>query len=245
MEEHRKRKFKPNKEFAKKANIKNMCEYQELVDMANDDYEGFWGKMAKENIDWIEPFNQVLDESNAPHYSWFVGGKLNVSAQCIDRHLENRKNKAAIIFEGELGDKQVITYRELYYEVGKTANLLKNKFDIKKGDRVVIYMPMIPEAAYMMLACARIGAIHSVVFGGFSAEALRDRIEDAEAKLVITADGAYRRGKPYMLKPVVDEALKKGCESVKKVLIVERNHEDIEYVPGRDYVYNELVQLEK
>ncbi len=236
--------FMPNRSFAKEARIKNMCEYRDLILEAEEDYEGFWAKLADEKIDWIKPFEKTLDSSQAPHYKWFVGGKLNVSYQCIDRHLDLRKNKAAIIFEGELGDKKVITYRELYYEVNKTANLLKNRFDIKKGDRVVIYLPMIPEAAFMMLACARIGAIHSIVFGGFSAEALRDRIIDAEAKLVITSDGAYRRGKPYLLKPVVDEALKEGCECVKKVLIVQRNNEDISYVPGRDYIYNELVELE-
>lgn len=237
--------FKPDRAFSKNANIKNLCEYEDLCLDAQEDFEGFWGKLAREKIDWIEPFSQVLDESDAPFYKWFVGGKLNVSAQCIDRHMETRKNKAAIIFEGELGDSRIITYRELFYEVKRTANLLKNRFGVKKGDRVVIYMPMIPEAAFMMLACARIGAIHSVVFGGFSAEALRDRIIDAEAKLVITADGAFRRGKPYMLKPVVDEALKdRACPSVEKVLIVIRNQGDINYVPGRDYIYNEMINLE-
>jgi len=244
-ETHKKPIFEPNRVFSKEAAIRNMCEYKELRHQMEEDYEGFWAKLADEKINWMTPYHTVLDESNAPFYKWFSGGKMNVSVQCIDRHLETRKNKAAIIFEGELGDKQVITYRELYYEVCKTANLLKNKFDIKKGDRVVIYMPMIPEAAFMMLACARIGAIHSVVFGGFSAEALRDRIIDAQAKLVITADGAYRRGKPYMLKNVVDEALERDCECVKKVLIVTRNNQEINYVAGRDYLYKELVGLEK
>lgn len=237
--------FKPNRAFAKAARIKNLCEYEDLRLDAEEDFEGFWGKLAKEKIEWMEPFSKVLDESEAPFYKWFVGGKLNVCAQCLDRHLDTRKNKAAIIFEGELGDSRIITYRELFYEVKRTANLLKNKFNVKKGDRVVIYMPMIPEVAFMMLACARIGAIHSVVFGGFSAEALRDRIIDAEAKLVITADGAYRRGKPYMLKPVVDDALAGGaCPSIEKVLIVIRNKEEINYVPGRDYIYNEMIGLE-
>jgi len=233
--------FKPNREFSKNARIKNMCEYQELQDFAIRDYEGFWGSYAKEKLEWMEPFHTVLDESNYPFVKWFEGGKLNVSSQCIDRHLNSRKNKAAIIFEGDRGDKQIITYLELYYNVNKFANLLKNEFGVKKGDRVVIYMPMIPEAAYAMLACARIGAIHSIVFGGFSAEALKDRIIDAEAKVVITADGAYRKDKPYMLKPVVDEALK-GETPVKKVLIVERNNEDITWVAGRDYSYNELIK---
>ena len=234
--------YQPNKAFAQNARIKNMCEYQDLVDAANEDYEGFWGAFAQEKIDWFEPFTKVLDESNAPFVKWFSGGKLNVAHQCVDRHIESRKNKAAIIFEGDRGDKQIITYLELYYQVNKFANLLKEDFGVKKGDRVVIYMPMIPEAAYAMLACARIGAIHSIVFGGFSAEALRDRINDAEAKVVITADGAFRKTKPYMLKPVVDEALAEGNSPVEKVLVVERNEEDVEWVAGRDYSYNELIK---
>ncbi|WP_457596046.1 acetate--CoA ligase [Hydrogenimonas sp.] len=236
--------YYPNKAFAKEARIKNMCEYRDLMDWAKEDYEGFWDHFAKEKIDWFEPYHTVLDESDAPFYKWFLGGKLNVSYQCIDRHIDKRKNKAAIIFEGDRGDKQIITYLELYKNVNRFANLLKNEFGVKKGDRVVLYMPMIPEAAYAMLACARIGAIHSVVFGGFSAEALRDRIIDAEAKVVITADGAYRKGKPYMLKPVVDTALEEGCESVEKVLVVQRNMEDIVWIEGRDYSYNELIDLQ-
>ncbi|HEX5623487.1 MAG TPA: acetate--CoA ligase [Sulfuricurvum sp.] len=233
--------FHPNREFAKQARIKNMCEYNDLQNWAKEDYEGFWGHFANEKIDWIKPFTKTLDESDFPFVKWFEGGKLNVSVQCIDRHLESRKNKAAIIFEGDRGDKQIITYLELYYNVNKFANLLKNEFGVKKGDRVVIYMPMIPEAAYAMLACARIGAIHSIVFGGFSAEALKDRIEDAEAKVVITADGAYRKDKPYMLKSVVDEAID-GKSPVQKVLVVERNNEEITWVAGRDYSYNELIK---
>ena len=221
-----------------------MDEYYALMHKAHEDYEGFWGDYAKEKIDWFSPFTKILDESEAPFYKWFVDGKMNVAHQCVDRHLATRKNKAAIIFEGDNGDQQVITYRELSYKVNQTANMFKNQFDIKKGDRVVLYMPMIPEAAVTMLACAKIGAIHSIVFGGFSAEALRDRIMDAEAKLVVTADGAYRKGKPYMLKPVVDKALQEGCECVKNVCIVERNGEDITWVAGRDYSYNELVKNE-
>jgi len=238
---HKKQVFQPNEEFAKDARIKNMSEYQQLQEYATKDYEGFWGSYAKEKLDWIEPFSNVMDESNFPFVKWFDGGKLNVSTQCIDRHLKSRGDKTAIIFEGDRGDKQTITYQELYYNVNKFSNLLKNEFGVKKGDRVVIYMPMIPESAYAMLACARIGAIHSIVFGGFSAEALRDRISDADAKVVITADGAYRKDKPYMLKPVVDDALK-GSTPVEKVLVVERNNEDITWVEGRDYSYNELIK---
>jgi acetyl-CoA synthetase len=236
--------YQPHTEHSKGAAIKSMEEYHALMNEANNDYEGFWAKYANEKIDWFKPFDKVLDESNAPFYRWFDGGKLNVAHQCIDRHLETRKNKAAIIFEGDNGDQRVLTYRELAYEVNKTANMFKNQFDIKKGDRVVLYMPMIPEAAISMLACAKIGAIHSVVFGGFSAEALKDRIIDAEAKLVVTSDGAFRKGSPYMLKPVVDDALSSGCECVKAVCVVERNGEDVNWVEGRDYLYNELIKNE-
>lgn len=235
--------FQPNAEFAKDARIKNMDEYHALCKKAEDNYEGFWGDYAKEKITWTEPFTKVLDESNAPFYSWFEGGKLNVSEQCIDRHLADKKNKVAIIFEGDNGDKQTITYLELSNRVNKFANLLKNKFGVKKGDRVVIYMPMIPEAAFAMLACARLGAIHSIVFGGFSAEALKDRIQDAQAKVVITADGAFRKGKPYMLKPVVDKALS-GDTCVEKVCVIQRNQEDVTWVAGRDYSYNEMIDNE-
>ncbi len=242
MSEVKKPVFQPNPEYAKDARIKSMDEYYALCKEAEEDYEGFWGRYANEKIDWFEPYTNVLDESNMPFVKWFEGGKLNVAHQCIDRHLDSRKNKAAIIFEGDRGDKQIITYLELFYNVNKMANLLKNDFGVEKGDRVVIYMPMIPEAAYAMLACARIGAIHSIVFGGFSSEALRDRIIDAEAKAVITADGAFRKDKPYMLKPVVDKALEEGCECVGKVLVVERNGEDVSWMAGRDYSYNELIK---
>ncbi|WP_457561462.1 AMP-binding protein, partial [Caminibacter pacificus] len=232
--------YYPHKELFKNPTFKNMCEYHDKVREFEKDYEGTWGKLAREKITWFRLYDKILDESNAPFYKWFTGGKLNVSYQCIDRHLDKKKNKAAIIWEGDNGEKRVITYLELYKEVNKFANLLK-EMGVKKGDRVVIYMPMIPEAAFAMLACARIGAIHSVVFGGFSAEALKDRILDAQAKVVITADGAFRKGKPYMLKPVVDKALE-GVDIVEKVIVVERNNEDIEWVEGRDVSYNELIQ---
>ena len=232
--------YYPHKELFENPVFKNMCEYEDMVKEFEKDFEGTWAKLANEKISWFAPFKKVLDESNAPFYKWFINGKLNITYQCIDRHLKDKKNKAAIIWEGDNGEKRIITYLELYREVNKFANLLKS-LGIKKGDRVVIYMPMIPEAAFAMLACARIGAIHSVVFGGFSAESLKDRILDAEAKLVITADGAFRKGKPYMLKPVVDKALE-GVEIVEKVLIVERNKEDIDWIEGRDISYNDLIQ---
>ena len=236
--------YYPNPEFAKDARISSMEAYWELQNRAIDDYEGFWKDFADEKIDWLEPYDKVLDESNAPFYKWFTNGKLNVSNQCIDRHLANRADQNAIVFEGDRGDVEQITYAQLSERVNKMANLLKNKFGVKKGDRVVLYMPMIPEATYAMLACTRIGAIHSIVFGGFSADALRDRIEDAEAKLVITADGAFRKGKPYMLKNVVDDALESGGESVEAVLVVKRNNEEIKWVDGHDYSYNELIDAE-
>lgn len=236
--------YEPNRAFAKEARVKNMCEYKELRLQAAEDYEGFWDKIAKEKIDWFKPYDKVLDESEAPFYKWFVGGKLNVTHQCIGRHLKTRKNKAAIIWEGEDGTRRIIPYLNLYYRVNRFANLLKNQFGIKKGDRVVLYMPMIPEAAFAMLACAKIGAIHSVVFGGFSAEALRDRIVDAKAKLVITADGAFRRGIPYLLKPTVDTALEEKCDFCEKVLVVRRNFEDIDMTEGRDFVYNDMIGKE-
>lgn len=236
--------FEPDRAFAREARIKNMCEYKELRLQAQEDYVGYWDRLAKEKLDWFEPYHTVLDESDAPFYKWFVGGKLNVTHQCIGRHLKTRKNKAAIIWEGEDGTRRIIPYLLLYYRVNRMANLLKNQFGIKKGDRVVLYMPMIPEAAFAMLACAKLGAIHSVVFGGFSAEALRDRIIDAQAKLVITADGAFRRGTPYLLKPMVDKALEEGCECCEKVLVVRRNFEDVDMKPGRDFVYNDIITKE-
>ena len=236
--------FKPKKEMFNEPLVKNMCEYQDIMDAFDDDYEGTWAKLAREKIDWFKPFDRVLNEDNAPFYKWFEGGELNIAWQCVGRHLATKKNKAAIIFEGDNGDQRTLTYRELYYEVNRTANLFRNKFNVEKGDRVVLYMPMIPEAAISMLACAKLGAIHSVVFGGFSAEALRDRIIDAEAKLVVTSDGAFRKGKPYMLKPVVDKALENGCECVKAVCVVERNGEDVHWEAGRDYSYNELIKSE-
>ena len=233
--------YQPNPEFAAKAAIKNMDMYWKLQNKAIEDYEGFWKEFADEKIDWLAPYEKVLDESNAPFYEWFTNGKLNVSNQCIDRHLADKAHKTAILFEGDRGDVERISYAQLSLHVNRMANLLKHEFNVQKGDRVVLYMPMIPESAYAMLACARIGAIHSIVFGGFSSEALKDRIEDAEAKIVITADGAYRKGKPYMLKQVVDEALTQGGKSVEAVLVVKRNNEPIEWVEGRDHNYNELI----
>jgi len=233
--------YQPNPVFAKDAVIPSMEMYQKLQNKAMEDYEGFWKSYADEKIDWLSAYNKVLDESDAPFYKWFTEGRLNVSNQCIDRHLADHSHKTAILFEGDRGEVEHITYAQLSLHVNKMANLLRHEFGVTKGDRVVLYMPMIPEAAYAMLACTRIGAIHSIVFGGFSAEALKDRIEDAEAKIVITADGAYRKGNPYMLKQVVDDALSQGGDSVEAVLVVKRNNEPTEWVEGRDHNYNELI----
>lgn len=236
--------IKPKRTFAREAKVKNICEYEELQLQAEEDFEGFWDKIAKEKLDWNQPYDKVLDESEAPFYKWFTGGKLNAVDQCVNRHLEVRKNKAAIIWEAEDGTRRILTYLLLHHRVNRLSNLLKNKFGIKKGDRVVLYMPMIPETIFAMLACAQIGAVHSVVFGGFSADALRDRIIDAKAKLVITADGAFRRGTPYLLKPTVDKALEEDCDFCQQVLVVRRNKEDVDYIEGRDFIYNDLVRQE-
>jgi acetyl-CoA synthetase len=237
-----KRVFKPAKAFAKKANWskKQVAEYRKAGEKSP---ERFWAKMAKENVSWFTPWKKVLDWK-PPFARWFVGGKLNVSYNCLDRHLEGenswRRNKAAIIWEGEPGDTRVLTYGELHREVCRFANVLKAQ-GVKKGDRVAVYMPMVPELAIAVLACTRIGAPHSVVFGGFSAEALRDRINDAGAKAVVTADGGYRRGQPHALKPAVDEALE-GCPSVESVVVVKRTGQDTKMVPGRDHWWHELME---
>ena len=213
------RRFPPPPEFAAQALAK-----PELYERAKRDRLAFWAEQAL-TLDWLAPWTSVL-EWNPPHAKWFLGGKLNVAANCLDRHLESaRRNKAAIIWEGEPGDRRVLTYWELAREVGRCANALK-ALGVKRGDRVAIYLPMVPEAAIAMLACARIGAIHSVVFGGFSAESLRDRINDASAVALITADGGYRRGQVLPLKRFADEALA-ACPSVRHVLVVRRR-------PGSD-----------
>jgi acetyl-CoA synthetase len=208
------RRFPPPPHFAAQALAR-----PDLYERAKRDRLAFWAEQALA-LDWLAPWNRVL-EWNPPHAKWFVGGKLNVAANCLDRHLENaRRNKAAIIWEGEPGDHRVLTYWELAREVGRCANALKT-LGVKRGDRVAIYLPMVPEAAIAMLACARIGAVHSVVFGGFSAESLRDRINDARAVALITADGGYRRGQLLPLKRFADEALAE-CPTIRHVLVVRR-----------------------
>ncbi|MDQ7004587.1 MAG: acetate--CoA ligase [Ghiorsea sp.] len=200
----------------------SLADRQALCDKFEHDFEGTWADLAKAELAWQKPFTTILNNDNPPFYKWFEDGNINVSANCLDRHVANGLGeRTAIIWEGEPGEVRHISYQELLADVCKAANGLKS-LGINKGDRVVIYMPMIPEAAVAMLACTRIGATHSVVFGGFSAQALRDRIEDAEAKLVITADGGYRRGKIFNLKDSVDEATQESCPSLAHVLVVKR-----------------------
>ena len=236
---HENRKFPPSESFSAAAHIKSEAEYQEMWDRAKDDPAGFWGEMA-ENLDWFEKWDKVLD-GDMPDTKWFTGGKINAAYNCIDRHLKTwRKNKAAIIWEGEPGDTRVLTYQDLHREVCKFANVLK-QLGVGQGDRVTLYMPMIPELAIAMLACARIGATHSIIFGGFSADAVADRNNDAQAKLVVTADAGWRRGKQVPLKVAVDESLEKS-PSVEKVVVVQRTGAEVTMVPDRDYWWHDLMK---
>jgi acetyl-CoA synthetase len=231
------RHFAPSEAFAK-----NAIAQPGLYAEAKADRLGFWAKQARE-LHWHKPFTQTLDFSNPPFAKWFADGQLNISFNCLDRHvLGGNGDRTALIFEGEPGDTKKISYAELTREVKKAANALTS-LGIKAGDRVAIYLPMIPEAIIAMQAVARIGAVHSVIFGGFSAESLASRIEDAQAKLVITADGGYRKGKASALKPAVDEALSAGkCPSVKNVLVVRRTHQDVDWIDGRDVEWSKLVE---
>jgi acetyl-CoA synthetase len=224
--------FKPSDEFVQQALIPSLEQYKELYQQSIQDPEGFWSKQATELLLWREKWETVL-KWEAPFAQWFVGGKLNVSENCLDRHLNGpRRNKAAIIWEGEPGEVRTLTYQQLHREVCKFANVLKRNH-VQKGDRVIIYMPMCPEAAIAMLACARIGAVHSVVFGGFSSAAIKDRLNDSQAKVVITADGGYRRGAIVQLKKNVDEALKDDTQ-VEKVIVFRRANNEISISEGRD-----------
>ena len=242
--------FSPPEDFVKQANLKEE-KYKELLLKAEKDFEGFWSELASEHIEWFKKWDKVL-EWTEPFSKWFVGGKTNVSYNCLDRHLEKRGNKTALIWIGENEEKRTLTYKELHKEVSKFSNALL-KLGVKESDRVVIYMPLIPESLIAMLACTRIGAVHSVVFGGFSKEALSGRINDTKAKIVITADGGYRRGEIVPLKKNVDEALEK-CNSVEKVIVVSRigngrdrsarNSRDCSLQNGRDLWYHDLISPE-
>src|ERR1700731_2956768 len=230
------RTFPPSEEFKQRANWND----SEIYDRAAGTPEAFWAEQAK-NLDWFTPWDRVL-EWNAPWAKWFVGGKINVTYNCVDRHAHSaRRNKAAILWEGEPGDSRVLTFGMLEREVNRFANALKS-LGVVKSDRVAIYMGMVPELAIAMLACVKIGAAHSVVFGGFSAEALRERINDAKAKVVITADGAWRRGTVVPLKASVDDALT-GTPTIEKVVVYERvgKAAQISMKPGRDLWWHELV----
>jgi acetyl-CoA synthetase len=230
---------KPSKDFSKKARIGSMAEYEKLYKHSIEKPEKFWAFEAKELL-WQKPFSKVL-KWKAPDVEWFVGGKLNVAENCVDRHAFGpRANKAAIIWEGEPGDKRTITYSQLHREVCKFANVLLAR-GVKSKDRVLIYMPMIPEAAVAMLACARIGAVHNVVFGGFASEAILDRLEDSGATAVITADGGWRRGKIVSLKPAVDEALRK-YDKIGNIFVVNRTGNEVSMQDGRDHWWHEEME---
>ena len=227
--------FHPSEEFRKKALIKDASIYEE----AAKDREAFWAKWAEE-LDWSRKWDKVL-EWNLPFAKWFVGGKLNASYNCLDRHIKNGLGaKTALIWEGEPGDERILTYEDVYRAVNKLANAIKS-LGVKRGDRVAIYLPMIPEAVFAMLACARVGAVHNVVFGGFSADSLKDRIHDAQAKVLITADGGHRRGKVVALKQTADEAVA-DCPSIQHVVVVKRSGSEVQMRKDRDHWYHDLVK---
>jgi acetyl-CoA synthetase len=238
--QHEARVFPPPTAFAEHAHIKSMAELEALRAEASADPEKFWARFAEGELHWFRKWDTVL-KWEPPHAEWFVGGKINISDNCLDRHLGTwRRNKAALIWEGEPGDQRTFTYQQLHSEVCRFANVLK-KLGVRKGDRVALYMPLIPELAISMLACARIGATHSVVFGGFSSTALVDRINDAQCKLVVTADGGWRRGNEVKLKPAVDEALKE-TPSVQACVVVRRTGSNIHMESGRDHWWHELTE---
>ena len=236
---HESRMFPPSKEFSESAYIKSFEEYETLFNEAAKDPEAFWAKQA-EALDWFQKWDTIL-EWNEPFAKWFVGGRLNVSYNCLDRHLfSHRADKTAIIWEGEPGETRTLTYTELHAEVSKFANVLK-KLGIRTGDRVALYMPLVPELAMAMLACARIGATHTVIFGGFSADAIRDRVNDGECKLIVTADGGYRRGNEIKLKEIVDRAVDQ-CPTVEHVVVFRRTGSPIRMKESRDLWWHDLLE---
>ncbi len=231
--------FSPPADFAERAHIGSLKQYENLWNEAQGDIEAFWGSLAKEELHWFEPFEQILDWQ-PPLAKWFAGGKTNVSHNCLDVHLDtDKRDKTAILWEGEPGDTRSLTYAELHREVCKFANVLRQR-GIQPGDVVSIYMPMVPELAIAMLACARVGAVHSVIFGGFSSEAIADRNNDASAKMQITADAGWRRGKELPLKATVDEALQKS-PTVESCIVLRRTGADVEMVEGRDFWWDALM----
>lgn len=231
--------FPPPAAFAEKAYIKSFEEYEEIYNKAAENPEEFWASVA-ENLHWFKKWDTIL-KWEEPHAEWFGGGKINASYNCIDRHLDTyRKNKAAIIWEGEPGEVRTLTYQQLHRQVSKFANVLK-KTGVKKGDRVALYMPLVPELAIAMLACARIGATHTVIFGGFSADAIRDRVNDCGCKVIVTADGGYRRGNEIKLKQIVDEAIE-GAPTIENVIVFKRTCSTVHFKLGRDYWWHELME---
>ncbi len=231
--------FPPPPEFSANAHIKSFAEYEQIYAQAAENPEEFWASAA-ENLHWFKKWDTVLKWTE-PHAEWFVGGKINASYNCLDRHLENhRKNKAAIIWEGEPGETRTLTYQQLHRQVCKFANVLK-KVGIKTGDRIALYMPLVPELSIAMLACARIGATHTVIFGGFSADAIRDRVNDGECKLIVTADGGFRRGAEIKLKETVDKAVEQ-TPSVENVIVYKRTGSNVAMKIGRDYWWHELME---
>ncbi|MBP6115200.1 MAG: acetate--CoA ligase [Neisseriaceae bacterium] len=238
---HESRIFPPSDDFVAQANIKGMAQYQMLCELADADYEGYWAQLAREHITWKTPFTHVFEGRHAPQYEWFSDGTLNLSYNCLDRHLPSKAQKTALIFEHDDGRSERITYQALYERVCQFANGLK-KLGVQKGDRVAIYLPMTPDAVVAMQACARIGAIHSVVFAGFSGASLRERIQDAEAKVVITATESLRGGKRIPLKSMVDLALNDNvCPSVTAVVVLRHTDVELDWVSQRDHWWHELV----
>ena len=238
---HETRVFKPSDAFVAQANVSGMAAYQAMAKAAQEDYEGYWAKLARENIQWKKPFGKILDESNAPFFKWFEDGLLNVSYNCLDRHLATQPEKTALIFEADDGAVTKINYRDLHARVSQFANALKSR-GIKKGDRVVIYMPMSIEAVVAMQGCARIGAIHSVVFGGFSSKSLHERITDAQAVAVITCDGQMRGGKVMPLKPAVDEALSMGgVDMVHSVIVYQRAKCEVQWNAQHNVWWHDVI----
>lgn len=235
------RKFNPDPQFVKQAKIAGMDAYKELYQKSIHEPLEFWSEIANE-LHWFKPWDKVLDESNAPFYQWYTKAKTNISYNCLDRQVEAGKgNKVAFHWEGEPGDKKSFTYKELLDEVCRFSNVLKS-LGVNKGDRIALYLPMIPELVFAVLACARIGAVHSVIFAGFSSESIRDRVEDCQARMIITADGGYRRGKILELKKIVDEGII-DCDSISEVLVIKRGGDtaiDCPMEEGRDFLYDAI-----
>ena len=237
LNEHRL--FPPQPEFAANAHVKSFEEYEKLYSDAAADVPAFWAKQAAE-LDWFRKWDTIL-EWNLPHAKWFIGGKINISSNCLDRHLTTwRKNKAAFVWEGEPGEQRTLTYLQLHREVCRFANVLK-KLGVQTGDRVALYMPLVPELSIAMLACARIGATHTVIFGGFSADAIRDRVNDCDCKILVTADGGYRRGSEIKLKEIADDAVAQ-CPGIENVIVYRRTGSKVNMKPGRDHWWHEVIE---